>query len=344
MRSTLSEAKALDSGITSATGVVSCSPKFVELLNQAQRRLMMLGTWWGTYRRLWVCASSGCIVWPREVAAPLGIRIANTGVRIRNEWFEFGDAVSQETCSDTCSGSNIAFDRSNVTGYRPSPYTSWKVRVYPSVAADAGAKVVLQGTDTNGQRIRSEHTSGYAWGEELTIESPFSTSTFTFTGEYLTGAQKPVTKGYLNVYAVNPDTGDEYQIAAWEPSERNPSYRRSYVGMLADASCGCSAENGCDPVPTCSGSIFEAMVRMQFIPALVDSDWLAISDFGAIAAAMKAIKAEDARDYQAAGVEWGIAKGILRSQLDSFDPPQRVTINTNPHGTARPVRIFGGMR
>ena len=97
-------------------------------------------------------------------------------------------------------------------------------------------------------------------------------------------------------------------------------------------------------MPTCSVSIFEAMVRMQFIPALVDSDWLAISDFGAIAAAMKAIKAEDARDYQAAGVEWGIAKGILRAQLDSFDPPQRVTINTNPHGTARPVRIFGGMR
>lgn len=344
MRSTLGEAKALDSGITAATGVIACSPKFIELLNQAQRRLMTLGQWWGTYRRMWVCASASCVVWPREVATPMGIKIANTGIRIRNEWFEFGDAVSSSYCSDSCGSGPVVFDRSNVTGYRPSPYASWFVRIYPTVAADAGAKVIVQGVDPNGIQVRTSIGSGYGWGEEVTVASPFSTSTFEFTGEYLTGVQKPVTKGTLNVYAVHPDSGDEYQIASWEPSERNPSYRRTYVGTIGGTACGCSTENGCDAVPSCSGSIFEAMVRMNFIPALVDSDWLSISEFGAISAAMKAIKAEDARDYSTSETEWAIAKRILRAQLDTFDPPQRMTVNTHPHGTATPFRIFGGMR
>ncbi len=344
MRSTLGEAKALDSGITSATGVISCSPKFVELVNQAQRRLSTMGQWWGTYRRMWVCAQSSCIVWPREVATPMGVKIANTGIRIRNEWFEFGDAVSSSFCSDSCAAGPVVFDRSNVTGYRPSPYATWNVRLYPTVAADAGAKVILQGIDTNGLPIRTELAAGYGWGEEVTIASPFATSTFAFTGEYLTGVQKPVTKGSINAFAVEPTSGDEYQIASWEPSERNPSYRRTYVGSIGGSECGCSTDNGCDAVPSCSGSVFEAMVRMQFIPALVDSDWLAISDFGAIAAGMKAIKAEDSGNHPLAEREWAVATRILRAQLDTFDPPQRITVNTHPHGTATPHRIFGGIR
>ncbi|MFZ1539540.1 MAG: hypothetical protein WAT23_19445 [Chromatiaceae bacterium] len=342
MRYTVKQAKAISSGITSATGIIGCSPQFLERLSQAEVLLSQMGKWWGTYRRLWVCSSSDCVVWPRGVAVPLGLSVGGSGVRIHNEWYEFGDEVKAPSTDDT--DPTIAYDRPSVCHNTASPYPTWKLRLYPSVASDAGAKVIAQGYDDNGLVIRSQASdSAFIIGEELVLAAPFVDSTFTFAGSWLTGVQKPITNGRVLAYAVSP-AGDETQIGTWEASEENPSYRRSFIPGINSRTCTSTpcATTGCDPAPTCTGRVFDAIVRMEPVPLLHDSDWLFLGNLGAYSAAIKSIIARDNGQYQAAEIELETAKRLLRNELETYDPAARTVVRSHPHGTAKLNRVLGG--
>ena len=350
MRTTLSDAKATSSGISQAIGINACDERFIAILNRSQRRLSDMGRWWGTYRKLYVCATQNCITWPSDVASVEGISVRGKGIRLRNEWYEFGEAVrSPSTCA--CIGTGTNYDRQNVCHSAKFPWTSGtKIRLYPTVAADAGKIITLQGLDTNGVPIRTLVGTTYIDGEQVTIASPFATAAFTYSGTGLSGVLKPVTKGRINVYAVHPDTGDETRIGFWEPAEKNPSYRRSYLPGAANDLCDTCAPtstcntNGCDPAPTCSGELIEAIVRMECVDALVDSDWLFISNTEALKSGMKAIEKEDRNQYDNAQVEWNNAKRILNNELNKYDPPQKILINPVIQGSAKLDRVFAAFR
>lgn len=346
MRTTLAQAKADASGISRAINIAACDARFVDILNNAQQRLSEMGRWWGTYRRLYVCFNGQCITWPREVATVEGLSMCREGVQILNEWYEFGNAVRAPDPAESRCELRALMDRQNASTFLDIG-TSAKYRIYPSVAADAGTKIVLQGNDTNNVPIRTLVGTSYIDGEQITLASPFATSTFEFYPPGLTGVIKPVTKGRLTVYAVDPISGVETRVAVWEPGETNPSYRRSFITNLPQcgdaASCSPSA-NGCTPtpLPSCSGVQAEAIVRLEFVPALVDTDWLFISNLQAVKCGMKAQEKEDRNQYQEAEIEWARAKRILRNELEKYSPTDRMTINAQPHGTAKPCRVFGG--
>ena len=342
MRYTVKQAKALSSGITSATGIPGCSPDFVAKLAEAEMILSRMGKWWGTYRRLWVCASGDCIVWPRGVAVALGISVGGEGIRIHNDWYEFGGEVRAPSTEDT--EPMMAFDRPSVCHNAASPWSAWKLRLYPSLASDAGAKVIAQGIDTNGLSVRSQDSTGaYIEGEEITLALPFVDSSFTFADRWLSGVQKPVTNGRVVAYAVS-EAGDETKIGVWEPGEENPSYRRSFIPGLTATTCtsaGC-ATTGCDPAPSCSGTTFEAMVRMEPVNLVADSDWLFLGSLRAYAEAMKGVVQRDNGDDAAAERSFAEAKRILRNELETYDPATRAVVRSHTHGTAHLSRVMRG--
>lgn len=346
MRTTLSQAKASASGIARAINIAACDSRFPEYVNNSQQRLSEMGRWWGTYRRLYVCLTSACITWPREVATVEGFRVCNEGIDLLNEWYEFGEAVRGVDPTQTECGPTMLIDRQNACQFTDVA-TSAKIRIYPTVAADAGVKVILQGKDPNGNPIRTSVSGAYIDGEQVTLASPFSTSSFEFLSPGLLGVQKPVTKGRLNVFAVDPVTGVETKIAIWEAGEENPWYRRSYMANMPTCttakSCG-SGLNGCDPAPTptCSGTVGEAIVRLEFVPALVDTDWLFISNVQAVAAACRALMHEERNQKGEAEVEWERAKRILRNELEKYCPPDKVRVTARPYGSADPRRVFAG--
>lgn len=298
---------------------------------------------------MYVCANADCITWPNDVATVEGINLFHHGIVLRNMWYEFGEAIRAPwRCN--CADIAYSFDRPSAPQNRNFPYTQQYIRLYPSVAADAGETVILQGFDSNGLPIRTLVDEDYIDGEQVTLESPFITSTFLFTGAGLSGAQKPITKGRIDVYAVDSVTGDEALIATWDPYDENPSFRRSYIprGSCTTSSCittaCCTPNNGCDPLPaeTCVGNTFEAIVRVEYRPSLVDSDWLLISNREAVKCGMKALVKEDQNQYSEAEIEWARAKSILRNELDKYDPPQEILINPRPMGTATLNRVFAG--
>jgi len=347
MRTTLANAKASASGIARSINIAACDPRFTEFVNNAQQRLSEMGIWWGTYKRIYVCMTKSCVTWPREVANVEGFSLCQTGVDLLNEWYEFGESVSgPNTSTDRICGPPAVLERPNACQFTDIA-TSATIRIYPTVNADAGVKVLLQGLDGNRQPIRTEVDGAYVEGEQVTLAAPFATSTFEFLAPGLLGVQKPITKGRLNVFAVDPVSGDETKIAIWEASEVNPSYRRSFVANVPSCcipdSCA-DTLNGCNPAPTptCSNALAEAIVRLEFIPATVDTDWLFISNIQAIAAGCRALLAEERGDEMKAEIEWARGVKILRAELEKYSPKTLTRINAQPHGSAHPRRIFAG--
>ena len=71
-------------------------------------------------------------------------------------------------------------------------------------------------------------------------------------------------------------------------------------------------------------------MRLEFIPAIVDSDWLFIGNLQAIKHMMKAIQKEDRNQYQEAEREIQLALRSLRNELEAYSPNERSVINVQP--------------
>ena len=335
MRKTLADAK--NSTIPGALGIAACSADFLTLLNEAQSRLADMGKWWGTYKRMRICGTQNCIIWPREVKTVEGLNVCSYSVPIQNMWYEFQEDVYSPKVGcegEVVCGETMLLDRGNVPQSRLFSANSY-IKLVPASSTDDNKRILLQGTDPNGNPIRSQDGADWVWGEYVVLASPFAQSVNAFAPQALTGAQKPVTDDVIRVYAVNVLTAVETLIATWEPSETNPCYRRTYLTSLpqqcdtSDCTSGCADNgDGCETALTdCTNITLEAIVRLQFIPALTDTDWLFISNLQALKHMMKAIQKEDKNLYQEAEREVQLALRALRNELEAYSPDDRTVIN-----------------
>ena len=361
MRKTLAQAK--NSTIPQSVGLATCDDRLVQLLNEAQARLADMGKWWGTYKKLRICVTAGCITWPREVKTIEAMNLCGYNIPVQNAWYEFqtDERAPRTGCGREGCEQDQLLDRGMVTQYRDFTGNS-TVRVFPSLVADAGKRILLQGEDPNGIPIRTfDPVSGeYVFGEYVTLPdittTPYVETSSIFKMPGLTGAQKPYTQGRVVVRSVNIDPPNvETQIAIWGPSEDNPQYRRTYlIGMpeVCGGTSGCNAAaanecidhgDGCVPEDTnCTNTVVEAIVRLEFIPAVVDSDWLFIGNIQAIKHMMRAIQKEDRNQYTEAEREIQLALRSLRNELEAYSPNERSVINVQPYGSAKSRYIFGG--
>lgn len=328
MKITLAQAKS--SRIPQAVGLAACDPRFLELLNDAQFRLANLpGRWYGTVGTITMNVTDGQITWPRDVLAVEAIKVANYGLPIRNGWYEFqADVLAPNVGDEYERGEQIQLlDRGMVMQFRDMPSTG-RIKLYSS-SADNGTQILLQGLDGNGDVVRTQHEGEWIEGELLTLSSPSVTSSTLFKSPTLTAVQKPVTKAVVNVWSINPDTLVETNIATWQPNEANPEYRRSYILNLPSE---------------CGAMQVSAKVRLRFIPAVLDTDWLHISNLEALQCAMRSIQKRERNLYKEADAEMESAIRSLRNQLAAYSPTNQTTITSLAHGTARPSAIFGGFQ
>lgn len=347
MRTPLSRAKA--SSIPQSVNLAACDPRFTDLVNEAQSRLALAGRWWGTYRRIRICVTAGCVTWPEDVLNVEGLLACGEGVAIRNEWYEFLQEMKAPDPHDCC-GDRELLDRGIVAQFRDFTGAS-KVRLYAADASDAGKRVLVQGLDVNGNVIRTnDPTEGWVDGEYLTLVAPagYVESVNTFAAPGLTGVQKPVTNNRITATAYNAASGVETQVAIWSAGTTVPEYRRTFLVRMprkcTEASCGAEG-NGCTPADlSCSNVTVEALVRLKFIPARADSDWLFIQNLGAIKDEMRAIQLEDANQLQLAEGFHQRAIRQLRHELEAYSPADRASVGVSLFGSAKLNKVFGGFR
>lgn len=326
MKVTLGTAKAR---IAKHLNLCPTDSRTVEYINEAQRRLLESGKWKGTYGKFTICATNGCITWPRQIETIETVAVNEAVGTVRNQWFEFLESGYGLLDNKDNVGVQL-LDRGETPTHKSLSGAGKPVRVYGFVTADTGKTITIKGYDTNNNWVRKEigTTGTYQDGETVTINgSGYVDTSVSFKS--ITSVSKDVTQANVQLYEVtDASTPTLVDIANYEPNETLPSYRQSLIPSLAGG-------KKCDGDTDGKTSV-TVIAKLRFIDAVNDSDILLVSDLYAIKNMAIAIKLEENRDFGAAGEYRGLAFDSLQNQLanhtgDGVVPVIQLT-NLNTHG------------
>jgi hypothetical protein len=181
-------------------GACVTDPRVLEKINEARERLMQKPqNWKNKVQRFLFCASKACVTLPREIETVEAATVCNRPMKMRGPWYDVLD--SGPGSSGACGGDAV-IDRGDGYVTFADFDQPRNVKIYADVPEVSTARMLLQGFDENGNRVRTwdERDSAYVDGEYVAIsnESP-AVSVTVFSS--LDGIQKPETNGYVRVYA-----------------------------------------------------------------------------------------------------------------------------------------------
>jgi len=110
---------------------------------------------------------------------------------------------------------------------------------------------------------------------------------------------KTTTKGWVRVYAVDPDTGSESCVAILAPDETLPMYRRYAIPGYENT----------------DGTTCTVLAKRKFIPVVSDDDDLIVTNLGALKMMAIAIEKEENNNIEEASVYEAKAVELLREEL-----------------------------
>jgi len=306
-----------------------------EYINEAQRRLIESGKWKGTYGKFTICATDGCIAWPRQIEAIESVAVSENVGTVRNGWFEFVESGYGLLDNKDNIGYQL-LDRGESPTHKDMSGVGKQVRVYAFLDADAGKTVTIQGYDDNNNWVRtlksgSGSSAVYQDGLVVTLVNGYVDTVYDglpLKFNSITSVLKDVTQGNVQLYELVDSAPTLVDIATYEPDETLPSYRRSLIPSLGGAS-GCA--DGTDTKVSVT-----VIAKLRFIDAANDTDVLMVSDLYAIKNMATAIKLEENRDFGAATEYRNLAIDSLQNQLanhmgDGVVPVLQMT-NLNTHG------------
>lgn len=300
MSTTLAQAKA--SRIPTVLGICASDQRFISYLNEAQLALISRGRWWGTIQRAQFCVYDGCLTWPREVAAIERVAVCRNPIQINSLWYEFTQNLAHiDRCAscNNCGGIGLGCGHLRMDGRgTAATFRDWSggkiIRIYPTHSSDVGKRILLQGYDQNKIWIRTQSSGQWIDGEYVTLALPFVDSVSQFHTR-IESVQKDQTNQRVLLFAHDSTANTDIAIAIYQPSEFNPQYQRSYIPGLGG---GCEDADG-----NCVKTV-EAVVKLEYVPAQIDTDWLVIGNLNALKHWCQSIKArEDHDELQALALE-----------------------------------------
>lgn len=289
----LQDAKA-DRAIRIATGQCVDGPDFAALVNQGQRMLMKRGNWFGTEWLVKFCITDGCIAWPRFVGTVLGMRFCGSAESafMQNQWYTILGQYCNGYQNWSGYGSGITVeDNGTAPCFNEVMCPEGKlIRYVVTKRPDLGKTVKIYGTAYGGQPLQERDDDGN-WTNGLTITAadPFGSTTVLVT--HITSVVREETQGPAWLYEYNATDDVQRQLAAYQPSETNPRYRRSKIRNWNNWWMQTCTKSNQQPTRS-----LEALVKLEFIPATHDDDFLFIDDFDALALMIKAIRLGESDD------------------------------------------------
>lgn len=294
-------------------------PTIDDDVNAAIERLMNKPkNWTWTTRSVIMCAPNGQLTLPREIAKIIKARVNGNFVHPLSRWYEYlegGPGLLEDSGGQYLD----LHDRGFVcTQYDIPLSTPLQLMVVSDKPEDAGAKILIRGIDETDREIYD----GAAWGEYVPIcDDPAWLSEKFFSS--ITFIQKPVTKGYVYLSALNPTTGERWFLSAFHPQETEPHYRRYFAKEMP------CYEAGQTQAERVSYRV-DALVRMQFIRATEDSDVLLVQNVGALGMMLKAIRLELAEKLTEAMQYEATAERLMKEQtesLENLDPTMDIQLD-----------------
>lgn len=338
----------------------ACSADIVTIadyVNTAQRRLLFCKeagdeSWHGTWAEIAfnVSRSTPCITLPRGVARLEAVDVCQTPVYVHNQFFEymiFGNGRMPKT-RPCLWGPELTqtFARNFTPTFRDlNPANPQLILVYPSDAGDTDGtkRILFQGLDQNGVEIVTQDGPNRTKGIFVPIVGPFATSPYQMTT--ITGIQKDVTDGPVQVFAMDPSTGVQTLLVTMEPGETTAWYRRYFLDPLPFNCCRVFPPAGCPP-PTDDQVQVTAIAKLDLIPVVVDTDYCLIQNLEAIIEECQSIRyseIDSTASKAMAQEKHKQAIGLLNGELTHFYSMNDPDILVQPFGSARLDRVKIGM-
>lgn len=335
-RATLLDARMF--GVAQAAGLCDGdNDEFIRLVNEAQQRLILDEAqpdegFWGTWAVMAfnLTRADPYFTAPRDVARVTAINVCKLPVVLRNqfyEYLEFGNGLRPVNCCDAQICEDLAsFDRGLVVAFKDIKPPNKQIRVFATDETDYGKRVLIAYKDPFGNIIYSQDGYNRVMGEFLTLASPFVTTTSDV--DQLLGIQKDETNGPVQFIEVDTVTGDTRLILTMEPTETVAGYRRYFVNGLPDTCCASE---------TISVS---ALVKLDFVPVKVDTDYLLIQNLAALKEEVQGIRLSDMDSPNAkrmGNAHHAAALRLLFGELDHFVGKERVSVQV-PIFNGNPLR------
>ena len=304
------------------------------MVNAAQQQLLYAKeagdeSWWGTWAEMLftVTRDNPYITTPRGVARIEFATLCNWPITVQNQFYEylqFGNGRLPKMCG-FCPGTPRVYSRNNVVTFTDLSDTPQKLAAYLTNTEDVGKRVFFQGTDDNDSVIYTRDAFEMGKGVFVSLETPFVITEQSFNS--ITGIQKDVTSGEVQIFQVDPDTGDQVLLLTMEPGETTAFYRRYLM----------------DPIPTscCPGQDtvnVRAICKLELMPVASNTDYLLIQNIEAIAEEAASIRyagMDTLSAKQMAGVHHQRAIGLLNGELTHYLGKNQPAVQFAPFGSAR---------
>lgn len=309
-----------------AANVAPSSPEFIEYLNRAQERLKRRGDWYETEWVIEFCVSGNMIAWPRFVDTCHGLKW-KSGFRshgpahVFNNNFSF---VGPHLKHDGWRGDSIIEDANpSATTNEISGLNGKLLQYYTVLNNDIGSTITIFGTRLGGQPVMEINpaTGQYQQGLTITAAAPYGTSTTLFT--HIHAITRSATQGPAYLFEYDPTTGVTRDLAAFEPGDTHPRFRRSKIISRPWGVTKPDANGIC-------WSKFEALVKVKLLPLANPRDFLMIDNVDALKFMIQAIKSEEALDQKTSEASIMQAIRELNFELREKHPDDQIPIRVNP--------------
>lgn len=336
MRTTLLDAR--NSRIPAAIGCCPTDARFVALLNEAQQRLLVEGMWWGTLQRWKMSATDGTIALPSNIASIQAIAICGAPASLRDQIYEFLDngfgirgtpvspssATGNTNAGSCCWNSYLSpYGCMNEAIFRGNFCTFYEVNTDGNAksinavcdrASDVGKAVLFYGYDTNNNWIRTVQNGSVKDGEVIILAQGAGNSS-AFNWSRITDIQPPTTlDGQWWLYERDTGTAATRLLGQYQHYDLRPAFARYFFPSIVAQTLQ-------------DGSVkqvnLEALVKMEFIPARNDTDYLLIGNLPALKEMVVALNraendANNLASNQIIASGLATAKNILDKELDHY--------------------------
>jgi hypothetical protein len=308
------------------------SPTFLQLLNEAQERLLIAGMWWGTVQKWRFCATDGCVSLPSQFATLIAVAVCGRPIAVRDQFYEFlenGFGIRGQTMVNTSTGtiSPCCGGVSGVCGVGEALYRGnfpvfsdiipggKQLQLVCDKLTDVGKPVLCLGYDDNNNWIRTVQNGMVLDGEVVSLaQAPGTNSVNNFS--VVTDLQPPPNlDGQWWLYEFTVSGGTQRLIGQFQYYDIRPSFARYFFPAIIPQVAA--------PPNTCAQVLVEALVKLEFVRALRDTDYLIIGSLPALAEMMAALKkandeADAVKRVQIISAGLTVAKQILDQQLDHY--------------------------
>jgi hypothetical protein len=285
------------------------STRVRDVLNEAHRRLVRKGRWYGTIQRYQICVSNtGCLTWPRAIETIEGYWLCKCAGIIRNGWYE--TSLAGPGLLDDANCTNTLLDRGTSATFNDIDNNHSLVQVVSDVAESAGKRILIRGYDENNNWVRTQDSGVWIDGEyvQITNANRFTANNFFKITEVI----KDSTNGAVRLWQYDTTLGTATkQLAYYEPDETVPIYRNSLIPALAHQTHDSSSD--------CESTTLTVIAKLRHIDVVNDNDFFLLGNMAALKLMSQAILKEERNLPDEATFYEAKAVKELQDELSSYE-------------------------